>query len=84
MDSFPRVKRSESETDHSPPSGAEVKDGLTITPLPHMSSCIAGCLINYEHGELQYRTKSKCIYNIQYNNIGSLYIVTYRGNATRN
>jgi hypothetical protein len=34
----PAVKRPKRETDHSPPSGAEVKNGGAIPPLPHMSS----------------------------------------------
>jgi hypothetical protein len=32
----PRVKRLGREADHSPPTSAEVKNGGTITPLPHM------------------------------------------------
>jgi hypothetical protein len=34
----PGVKRWEREAEHSPPSGAEVKDGEAIPPLPHSSS----------------------------------------------
>jgi hypothetical protein len=36
-DDFSGVKRPESESDHSPPSSAEVKNGGTIPPLLHMS-----------------------------------------------
>jgi hypothetical protein len=32
------VKRQGRESDHSPPSSAEVKKGGAIPPLPHMSS----------------------------------------------
>jgi hypothetical protein len=36
---FPRgVKRLGREADQSPPSSAEVKNGWTVPPLPHMSS----------------------------------------------
>jgi hypothetical protein len=35
---FPGVKRLEHETDHSPPSSAEIKNGWVIPPLPHTSS----------------------------------------------
>jgi hypothetical protein len=34
----PGVKRPERETDHSPPTNAEVKNGGDIHPLPHTSS----------------------------------------------
>jgi hypothetical protein len=34
----PGVKRPGREADYSLPSGAEVKDGGTLPPLPHMSS----------------------------------------------
>jgi hypothetical protein len=32
------VKRTVREADHSPPSGAEVRHGRAISPLPHTSS----------------------------------------------
>jgi hypothetical protein len=35
---YPGVKRPVREADHSPPSGAQAKDGGAIPPLPHMSS----------------------------------------------
>jgi hypothetical protein len=31
------VKRPGREADHSPPSSAEIKNGVAIPPLPHMS-----------------------------------------------
>jgi hypothetical protein len=34
----PRLQQPESETDNSPPSSAEVKNGGAKSPLPHMSS----------------------------------------------
>jgi hypothetical protein len=34
----PRVKMSGFPADHSPPSSAEVKNGVAISPLPHTSS----------------------------------------------
>jgi hypothetical protein len=34
----PGVNRQERESDHSPQSSAEVKNGGVIPPLPHMSS----------------------------------------------
>jgi hypothetical protein len=34
----PGVKRPGNESDHSPPSSSEVKNGAVITPLPHISS----------------------------------------------
>jgi hypothetical protein len=37
-DDFPGDKAQGCETDHSPPSGAEVKNGRAIPPLPHMCS----------------------------------------------
>jgi hypothetical protein len=36
--SFPGIKRPGGDTDHSPPSSAEVKNSGTIPPLPHTSS----------------------------------------------
>jgi hypothetical protein len=33
-----RVKQPGQKADHSPPSGAKLKDGGAIPPLPHMSS----------------------------------------------
>jgi hypothetical protein len=36
--SYPYDKAAEDEADHSPRSGAEVKDGGAIPPLPYMSS----------------------------------------------
>jgi hypothetical protein len=35
---FPGLKRQRRESDHSPPSSAEVKNGGAIPPLPHTSS----------------------------------------------
>jgi hypothetical protein len=34
----PGVKRLEGEAEHSPPTNAEVKNGVAILPLPHTSS----------------------------------------------
>jgi hypothetical protein len=42
--SFPGVKRSEREVDHSPLSSAEVKNGEAATPLPDVF--MEWCLIN--------------------------------------
>jgi hypothetical protein len=36
---LPRLKRQERETDHLPPSSAEINSGGTIPPHPHASSC---------------------------------------------
>jgi hypothetical protein len=36
---FLGIKRPRCETDHSPPSSAEVKNDGATTPLPHTSSC---------------------------------------------
>jgi hypothetical protein len=41
------VKRPGHETDHSPPSGAEVKNGGAIPPLTHMSSYHDALLIKH-------------------------------------
>jgi hypothetical protein len=40
----PRLKRTGSEADHSPPSSTEVKNGGAIPPLPHMSPWHNACL----------------------------------------
>jgi hypothetical protein len=40
--SFPGVKRPDREADHSPPSSAEVKECVAITPLPNPSSWRGG------------------------------------------
>jgi hypothetical protein len=36
---FPKVKGQGRETDHSPPSSAEVENGAAIPPLFHTPSC---------------------------------------------
>jgi hypothetical protein len=36
--SFPEFKAAGRETDHSPPSSAEVKNTGAVDPLPHISS----------------------------------------------
>jgi hypothetical protein len=41
------VKRHECEADHSPPSGAEVKNDGAIPPLPHMSSWHSPLIIKH-------------------------------------
>jgi hypothetical protein len=40
----PGVKRQGRETDHSPLSSPEVKNGGAIPPLPH---CLHGIVLNY-------------------------------------
>jgi hypothetical protein len=45
--SFPRVKALFHEADHSPPSGAEVKNDVAIPPYPHSSLCHGAQLINH-------------------------------------
>jgi hypothetical protein len=39
--------RPKPETDHSPPSNAEVKNGGAIPPLPHTSVWCGGYVINH-------------------------------------
>jgi hypothetical protein len=43
----PGVKRERREDGHSPPSSADVKNGGTIPPLPHMSSWYRASLIKH-------------------------------------
>jgi hypothetical protein len=43
----PGVKRLGREADHSPPSSAEVKNGIAIPPLPHASSWHTAKLIKH-------------------------------------
>jgi hypothetical protein len=45
--SSPEVKRPGREADHSPLSGAEVKNGGAISPLPHLSLCHSYKLIKH-------------------------------------
>jgi hypothetical protein len=46
-DLSPEVKWLRYEADHSPPSGAEVKNGWTIPPLTHTSSWRGAYLIKH-------------------------------------
>jgi hypothetical protein len=45
----PSIKRSESEADYSPPSSAEVENGWSIQPLPHMPSWHSAQLIKHRN-----------------------------------